>query len=105
MTVFDLKVGERAVVSQIECGGATTMRLRSLGIVAGKEVSVLAFSFFQSSVLVGCGNVRVGMRKRLAQKITVSIPKQQEATSPKQYTNKIHTPNTTRKAGGKKWHF
>ena len=71
MSVYDLKAGERAEIINIIITGGASARLKSLGIIAGKRVTVLAFSLFKSSVLIGCGAVRLGIRKSLAQLIEV----------------------------------
>lgn len=73
MTVYDLKAGEEATILRTNFSGGAAARLTSLGITAGKRVTVLAFSLFKSSVLIGCGAVRLGLRKSLAQLIEVEI--------------------------------
>ena len=71
MSVYDLKTGETAEIVKIDITGGAAARLNSLGITSGKRVCVLAFSLFKSSVLIGCGAVRVGLRKAMAAKIEV----------------------------------
>ena len=71
MSVFDLKAGDRAVIKKINISGVAGQRLSSLGITAGKRISVLAFSLFKSGVLINCGAVRLGIRKALAENIEV----------------------------------
>ena len=71
MTVFDLKTGERAVVLKVNIGGAAAARLKALGLAAGTRVEALAFSLFNSGILLGFNAVKLGMRKSLAQKIEV----------------------------------
>lgn len=66
MTVYDLKAGETAEIIKINATGGAAERLNSLGVVCGKRVTALAFSLFKSSVLIGCGSVRLGLRKSLA---------------------------------------
>ena len=73
MSVFDLKAGDSAVIKKINISGGAEQRLSSLGIVVGKRVEVLAFSLFKSGVLLGCGAVRLGVRKLLASKIEVEV--------------------------------
>ncbi len=73
MSVFDLKTGETAEIVRTEFSGGAGARLASLGIIAGKRVTVLAFSLFKSSVLIGCGAVRLGIRKSLARLIEVKL--------------------------------
>lgn len=71
MNVFNLKVGESAKIVKINVTGAGAARLSSLGIIAGKRVTALAFSLFKTGVLIGCGAVRVGIRKAVAEQIEV----------------------------------
>ena len=71
MNLFDLKAAQEAEVLKINLSGGAAERLSSLGITAGKRVTVLAFSLFKSSVLIGCGSVRVGVRKNMAKSIEV----------------------------------
>lgn len=71
MTVYDLKAGETAKIIKINAKGGAAERLNSLGVVCGKRVTALAFSLFKSSVLIGCGTVRVGLRKSLAELLEV----------------------------------
>lgn len=71
MTVFQLKAGERARITSVGVGGAAAERLRALGIVRGAYITVLAFSLFRSSVLVGAGYARVSMRRETALGIEV----------------------------------
>ena len=71
MSVFDLKTGDVAEITKIGVTGGAASRLSSLGVTCGKRVTVLAFSLFKSSVLIGCGAVRLGIRKSLARQIEV----------------------------------
>ncbi len=71
MSVYDLKAGERAKIVSIEVSGSGAARLQSLGINVGKKVTVLAFSLFKTGVLIGCGAVRVGVRRDIAKLIGV----------------------------------
>jgi Fe2+ transport system protein FeoA len=78
MTIFDLSVGQSAEILQIQLYGATALRLAAMGVAIKKRITVLSFSFFHSSILIGCGNVRLAIRKDLAQKIQVRV----ESSSP-----------------------
>ncbi len=69
MTVFDLKAGESAEIARINLSGAAMARLKALGICDGARITVLSYSLFKSSALVSCAAVRVGIRKKLAEKI------------------------------------
>lgn len=71
MSVFDLSVGDSAEIMGSNLSGSAAARLSSLGIVAGKKITVLSFSLFKSSVLISCGAVRLGLRKSLAVNIEV----------------------------------
>ena len=72
MSVYDLKAGQSARIVKIKIEGGAAARLNSLGITTGKRVTALAFSLFKSSVLIGCGAVRLGIRKSLAKQIEVA---------------------------------
>lgn len=72
MTVFQCLKGDIKTIAAVNVQGAAAQRLKSMGFVAGKRVTVLGFSFFKSSVLVSCGAVRVGIRRQLAQQIEVT---------------------------------
>lgn len=71
MSVYDLKAGQSARIVKIKIEGGAAARLASLGITTGKRITALAFSLFKSSVLIGCGAVRLGVRKSLAVLIEV----------------------------------
>ena len=71
MSVYQLKAGESGEIVKIDSSGGAAARLASLGITVGKRVTVLAFSLFKSSVMIGCGAVRLGMRASLAGLIEV----------------------------------
>ena len=73
MSVYQLKAGESGEIVKIDISGGAAARLASLGITVGKRVTVLAFSLFKSSVLIGCGAVRLGVRKSLAKLIDVEL--------------------------------
>ena len=71
MSVYDLKEGESGKITNFPISGGAAARLNSMGITAGKRVTVLAFSLFRSGVLISCGAVRLGLRKSLALKMEV----------------------------------
>lgn len=73
MSVFDLKAGECARITDIALEGGARSRLDALGIKVGEKVEVIAFSLFKSSVLISCAAVSIGVRKALAKKIEVSV--------------------------------
>ena len=71
MSVFDLKKDESGIIKNCNLSGSSLSRLSSLGITAGKKITVISFSLFKSSVLIGCGAVRLGLRAALAKCIEV----------------------------------
>lgn len=71
MSVFDLSVGDSAYIKNCNLAGSASARLNALGVVVGKKITVLSFSLFKSSVLIGCGAVRLGLRKAVAKSIEV----------------------------------
>lgn len=71
MSVFDLKTGESGIIKSCNLSGSGSSRLASLGITVGRKITVLSFSLFRGSVLIGCGAVRVGIRASLARLIEV----------------------------------
>ncbi|MDE6613622.1 MAG: ferrous iron transport protein A, partial [Clostridia bacterium] len=64
-----LELGSSGKITGIDVTGNAAARLASLGITVGKKITLLSFSLFKSSVLIGCGAVRLGLRKSLAMKI------------------------------------
>ncbi|MCD7728533.1 MAG: FeoA domain-containing protein [Clostridia bacterium] len=73
MNIFELKKGQSAKVVSINTENKACARLSALGIVRGSKVTVLGFSLFKSSVLIGCGSVRLAVRKSIAQEIEVEV--------------------------------
>lgn len=73
MTVLDLNVGESAKIDKVSVVGAAAERLRALGFVSGRVITVLGYSLFKSSVLLSCGSVRLAARRNLAQMIGVRV--------------------------------
>ena len=71
MSVFELKKGESAYIKKCAVTGSAAARLKSLGIVSGKKITLLAYSLFKSSVLISCGAVRLAIRKAVAESIEV----------------------------------
>ncbi|MDE6104683.1 MAG: ferrous iron transport protein A [Clostridia bacterium] len=69
--IYALKQSECGKITKIDVTGNAAVRLSSLGITVGKKITVLSFSLFKSSVLIGCGAVRLGLRKSLAVRIEV----------------------------------
>lgn len=72
MTVFDLKKGEKARVTNINLQGGAAARLTALGLKIDTWVQILGFSLFKSAVLISFGAVRIGIRKSIANSIQVA---------------------------------
>ena len=70
-SVFNLRQGESGKILSVNISGNAAVRLNSLGITVGKKITVLSYSLFKSAVLIGCGAVRLGIRKSLAKQIEV----------------------------------
>lgn len=73
MSVFDLKIGESAVVKSVAVDGAAGERLASLGVKKGQIITAVAFSVFRGSVLITIGYNRLAVRKSVARRIEVEI--------------------------------
>ncbi len=71
MSVFDLRKGECGKILSVAADGAAGERLLSLGFKKGQMVTVLSFSLFKGSVLLGVGYNRVAVRKSVAERIEV----------------------------------
>ena len=73
MSVFDLKKGETATVTEVRVDGSAGERLNALGVRAGNKITVLAFSIFSSSVLIAVGYNRLAIRGSVAKRIEVAV--------------------------------
>lgn len=73
MSVFHLSIGQSAKIVSVRADGATAERLAALGLSVGKTVTVLSFSLFRSSVLLGVGQTRVALRRAAAEAIGVAV--------------------------------
>ncbi len=73
MTVFSLKKGQKGRVEKISVPTAVKNRLISIGVRRGAVIKVLAFSLFNSSILLSCNGIRFGLRREYALSIEVSI--------------------------------
>ena len=71
MKLSGLKIGEMARVQAVETGEDMKRRLRALGVFTGAEVKVLQVGFFARTFLIEADGARLGMGKRLAEKIFV----------------------------------
>ena len=73
MTVLQLKKGQTATITCVNAPEKARARLSSLGFVSGQKVTLLGYSLFKSSVLLGCGAVRIAVRKEIALNIEVTL--------------------------------
>lgn len=64
--------GGSGVVLRVDVDGAAGERLFSLGIKKGAVVTVVAFSLFNSGVLVIAGYNRIGLIRSVAERIEVT---------------------------------
>lgn len=71
MTAYELKRGDIATITDIQVAGAAGERLYSLGFVRGAKIVALGWSLFRSSVLLGCGAVRLAVGRDIASAIEV----------------------------------
>lgn len=72
MSVFNLAKGKSGIISDVKVDGAAGERLNALGIKKGAMVTVVAFSLFNSGVLIMAGYNRIGLRKYVAERIEVT---------------------------------
>ena len=72
MSVFDLAAGQSGTIIKISARGAVAARLSALGFACGARVTALAFSLFNSSILVGINSSRVSLRSSVARLVEVS---------------------------------
>lgn len=71
MDIFSLKIGDFCIIVGLNMQGGILKRLNSLGFEVGKKIQVLSFSLFKSAVLLGCGSIKLGIRKDVATLIEV----------------------------------
>ena len=71
MKLSGLKIGESAVVRSVGADVHVTRRLRALGVFTGAKVKLLQVGFFARTFLIEADGIRLGMGRRLAEKILV----------------------------------
>lgn len=73
MTAFFIPKNKSAEIVEITAPPAVANRLNTLGIKRGATVTLLGYSLFKGGVLLQCGAVRVGVRRRVAEQIEVKL--------------------------------
>lgn len=73
MSAFDLQQGQSARVVSVNIDGAARERLKSLGVIKGAKITLIAFSFFDYGALFVCGYIKVALRKSVAERIEVAL--------------------------------
>ena len=68
-----MKKGEKAKIAKVCVDGPAGERLNALGVRAGNEITVLAFSLFSSCVLISVGYNRLAIRNSVARRIEVTV--------------------------------
>lgn len=66
MNITDLKRGDRAIVSAVECSPRLKERLRTLNVRAGGVIRILKVSFFKKTFLLQAGGSRVALSREVA---------------------------------------
>ena len=73
-TLDCLRAGESAKIAEIAAPDDVRERLKMLNVRPGAEVTLVKAVFFRSTFLLNAGGVRLGLRKSLAEKISVIRP-------------------------------
>lgn len=71
MKMNELHVGQTAEICSVNAGGALEARLRTLGVAAGGEVTLLRRAPFGGGLLLACGGTHIALRASLASRIEV----------------------------------
>jgi len=72
MGVYLLKKGQSGIVCAVNVYGSAGERLKSLGVISGVKITLLAYSFFGGSALILVGCNRVALRRSVAERIEVT---------------------------------
>ena len=73
MKLSDLKINESGRITAVNCNGEQKERLYALGVYSGIKVKVLRFSCLKKSMLISANNVRVVLRRDIADGIETEI--------------------------------
>jgi Fe2+ transport system protein FeoA len=72
MLLSQVKKDTSCTIKQVLVTGEVLSRLNSLGVSAGRRVTVKGTSIFNSSVMISAGSRLVAIRQALAEKIVVN---------------------------------
>ncbi len=73
MTLFELPIGKRAIIKNIELNKKVVERLNDLGLRQGKYVVVVRKALFGDPIEIKVGSVYLVVRKYQAEKIEVGL--------------------------------
>lgn len=71
MNLKEIRRGEEYEILTVNLNDPLLSRLRSLGLTRGAKVEKIGDSLLKKSILVNLGGVRVGIGKRVAERIEV----------------------------------
>ena len=71
MNLAQVKKGESAVILRVDAEQSIRERLRMLNVAPGMSIIVIRYSIFKSSMLLESDGLRIGLRRELAEKISV----------------------------------
>ena len=72
-TLNQLKVGEKASISKIDCNTRLMRRLFELGLLINERVQILAVSPLKNTYLIGVKNYTLALRKKILQNVFVEM--------------------------------
>ena len=71
MNLAQVKKGESAVILRVDAEQSIRERLRMLNVAPGMRIQVIRYSIFKSRMLLESDGLRIGLRRELAEKISV----------------------------------
>lgn len=71
MKLNQLKESETCVIREVNADGKLKTRLKMLNVYEGEKAQMIGNSPLKKNVLILAGGLRVGIRKELAERITV----------------------------------
>lgn len=71
MKLTQLKNGEKCVIREVNAESRLKTRLKMLNVYEGEKAEIIACSPLKKNLLLLVGGLRVGIRKELAERITV----------------------------------
>jgi ferrous iron transport protein A len=73
MSVFDLKIGEKAIINHIIGDDKLARRLLALGCIEGTEVAIRTAAPFGDPIIINLRGCNLAIRKKDAKNIKVRI--------------------------------